>query len=135
MAKTHTAVKVTFLLWLLCMGNNASAQQYSGCSYGGGKYNENPCKKAKAIAPPAAAIKVYPNPAGRFFTLQLPSSYSNQQLMVQVYNAQQELVLTKRIVAKVLRHDIQLPMLANGLYQVTVSSSNATQTLLLNIQN
>lgn len=147
MAKVLTAAKLLLAGYLLCSASVLKAQRYGGCGYSSSKYNQNACKKTitsvKKVdtalvsiqnkAP--AGMKIYPNPAGRFFMLCIPASYKGQSVVVQLYNDQGALVMNKNITTATLLHKIELPVLANGLYQVKLGSAQTMQTLLLNIQN
>jgi Secretion system C-terminal sorting domain len=147
MAKVRTAAKWVLAGCLLCLAPALNAQRYGGCGYGSSKYNQNTCKKTAAPVKKAdtalvsiknkapAGVKIYPNPAGRFFMLRIPASYKGQAVAVQLYNEQGALVLNKSIATTTLLHKIELPVLANGLYQVKLGSAQTTQTILLNIQN
>lgn len=146
MEKVHTAAKALLLVGLLSCTQLCRAQQYGKCGYGKSPYNQNRCSKDSATKRTATAailpnskalpsIKLYPNPAGRSFVLLLPVDKAQSTLSVQLYDAHQALVLQKNINAKVHQHTIQLPLLANGTYQVVVGNGTHTQTLLLNIQN
>ncbi len=150
MVKVHTGAKYALLLLLWIVAAPASAQRYGNCGYGTSVYNNNICKTAKPITlppkrddtltvkttgPPPAIPKVYPNPAGHYFMLQLPPQYLSQAVTVELYNNTRDRVLARQIKATSPLHKIQLPLLANGLYEVRISTTKNTQTILLDIQN
>jgi hypothetical protein len=142
MEKVRTAVKLAMLLVVITWSQTALGQRYGKCGYGKSTYNKNRCAPLVRLAAATALdtaqhriVRVYPNPAGSYCMLQLAAVHKGRVLRVQLFNEQQELMLNKTITAHVLLHKIDLPLLANGLYQVTVTDPPHSQTILLNIQN
>ena len=73
-------------------------------------------------------VKVYPNPARQFVTLELGTPSST---MVQLFDMIGQLVMEKQFPNKGLRHDIDLTLLPKGVYLLNISSNSNSRILKL----